>query len=121
MVASYHFKLCRAILVGFRNQLRNDGVCRDGFVGMLEGSMEREDVPAVLPFFNLTNGKGASIKVQIEGGQTFKDNLTGKLLDHTLVGLARQKELEYFEGAQRPYGSDDGNARRRSGRRTRTS
>ena len=98
MAAVYHFKFCRAILVGFRNQLRIDGICKDGFVGMLEGSMEREDVPAVLPCFNLTNGKGVSIKAQIEGGQIFKDDLTGQPLDPTLVGAARKKELEDFDG-----------------------
>ena len=27
--AIYHFKLCKAILRGFRNQLRRDGVCQD--------------------------------------------------------------------------------------------
>ena len=36
MAAIDHFKLCRAILVGFRNQLKVDGVCRDGFIGLLE-------------------------------------------------------------------------------------
>ena len=46
MAAVYHFKLCRAILVGFRKQLQKDGICRDGFVGMLE---KTEDVPPVLP------------------------------------------------------------------------
>ena len=36
MASIYHFKLCRAILVGFCRQLQADGVCKDGFVGMLE-------------------------------------------------------------------------------------
>ena len=94
----YHFKLCRAILVGFRNQLRSDGICRDGYIGMMEASMEDEDVPTVLPCFNLTNGKGISVKVQVEGGQIYKDDLTGQALDPVLVGLARKKELEYFDG-----------------------
>jgi hypothetical protein len=29
MAAIYHFKLCRAILVGFRRQLKADGICKD--------------------------------------------------------------------------------------------
>ena len=40
--AVYHFKLCKAILVGLRNQLRRDGICQDGFVGVLGSSFEHE-------------------------------------------------------------------------------
>ena len=36
MVAIYHSKLCQAILVGFRRQLKADGICKDSFVGMME-------------------------------------------------------------------------------------
>ena len=71
MAAVYHFKLCRAILVGFRNQLRRDGVCKDGFVGMLASAMEGEEVPAVLPCFHLTNNKGYILKVHIESDKVF--------------------------------------------------
>ena len=41
MAALYHFKLCRAILVGVRKQLKKDGVCKEGFVGMLEACPDR--------------------------------------------------------------------------------
>ena len=98
MAAVYHFKLCRAIRVGFRNQLRKDGVCKDGFVGMLESGMEGQDLPAVLPCFHLTNDKGSVLKVQVEGDKVFRDDLTGQLLDPELVRAARKKELEYFDG-----------------------
>ena len=37
----YHFKLCRAILLGFRDQLRADGTYTDGFVGLMESGQER--------------------------------------------------------------------------------
>ena len=40
MAAVYHFKLCRAILVGFRDQLRKDGTYTDGYVGLLESRTE---------------------------------------------------------------------------------
>ena len=57
MAAVYHFKLCRAILVGFRNQLRKDGVSKDGFVGMLESGMERHEV---WPCFHLRTTRDPS-------------------------------------------------------------
>ena len=56
MAAVYHFKLCRAILVGFRDQLRKDGTCTHGFVGLLESRTERE----TLPVYKLTDVDGAS-------------------------------------------------------------
>ena len=98
MAAVYHFKLCRAILVGFRNQLRKDGVCKDGFIGMLESGMERQEVPAVLLCFRLTNDKGSVLNVQVEGDNVFRDDLTGQLLDPELVKAARKKEMEHFDG-----------------------
>ena len=83
MAALYHFKLCRAILVGFRNQLKKDGVCKEGFVGMLEACPE--EVPATLNCYSLTSSSGHVLKVQIENDQIFKDDLTGQVLDATLV------------------------------------
>ena len=77
MAAVYHFKLRRAILVGFRKQLQKDGLCRDGFVGMLE---KTEDIPSVLPILMFSNKNGEVLKVQVEGDQIFKDDLSGQLL-----------------------------------------
>ena len=98
MAAVYHFKLCRAILVGFRNQLRKDGVSKDGFTCMLEAKMEKQEVPVGLQCFHLTNDKGSILKVQVEGGKTFLNDWTGQLLDPELVKAARKKEMEYFDG-----------------------
>ena len=42
MAAIYVFKLCKAILIGFRDQLRADGTYKDGFVGLMESGQERE-------------------------------------------------------------------------------
>ena len=50
MAAIYHFKLCRAILIGFRNQLRKDGTYVDGFVGLLESRAECERLPVYRPW-----------------------------------------------------------------------
>ena len=44
MAAVHHFKLRRAMLLGFRRQLQKDGVCKDGFIGMLEAGLERESL-----------------------------------------------------------------------------
>ena len=43
MAVMYHFKLCRAILVGFRNQLTPDGMCKEGCIGMVDLNLERSD------------------------------------------------------------------------------
>ena len=93
-----HVKFCRAILVDIRNQLRKDGGCKDGFVGMLESGMERQEVPAVLPCFHLTNDTGSVLKVQVEGDKVFRDDSTGQLLDPKLVNAAGKKEMEHFDG-----------------------
>ena len=105
MAAVYHFKLCRAILVGFRNQLRCDGAYKDGFVGMLEAGQEQETLPGnccgsvglVDSVYELRGDSGEVMKVQIEHEPVFRDDLTGQLLDPALVKLARAKELEYFD------------------------
>ena len=98
MAALYHFKICRAILVGFRNQLRADGVRKDGFVGMLEAGQEREEIPATVCCYNLTSSNGHVLKKQIDNDKTFRDGLAGQLLDPALVTVARKKELQYFDG-----------------------
>jgi hypothetical protein len=93
MAAVYHFKLCRAILVGFRRQLQKDGICKDGFIGM----MEKDHEPQQLSILSFTNNHGEVLNVQNDNGEIYKDDLTGQLLDPVLVRAARAKELEYFE------------------------
>ena len=90
MAAVYHFKLRRAILVGIRRQLQKDGLCQDGFVGMLE---KTESVPMVLTCLMFSNKRGEVLKVQVEGEQTFREDLTGQLLNPELVRAARDKEI----------------------------
>ena len=55
MAAMYHSKLCRAILVGFRRQLKSDGICKDGYVGMLEAGQENTEV-SHLPLLHIGVG-----------------------------------------------------------------
>ena len=86
MAVVYHFKLCRAILVVFRTQLQKDGLCRDGFVGMLE---KTESVPLVLPCLMFSNKHAEVLKSRVEGEQTYRDDFTGQLLNPELVRAAR--------------------------------
>ena len=81
-------------LVEFKNQLRKDGVSKDGFIGMLESRKERQEVPTVLPCFHFTNDKESVLKVQVKGDKDFWDDLTGQLLDPELVKAARKTEME---------------------------
>ena len=95
--AVYDFKLCRAILVGFRNQLRVDGIYKDGFIGILEDRGERPDL---VPMLCLTASDGSILRVQVQDSEVFKDDLTGQLSPPDLVRAARKKELEYFDGKE---------------------
>ena len=40
----YHIQFCKAILTGFRDQLRADGTYKDGFVGLMETGQQREAI-----------------------------------------------------------------------------
>ena len=127
--AIYHFKLCRAILVGFRNQLKVDGCYKDGFVGLLERNQEQEELPMrlplnlitskerdLLPIHRLTDAKGFVLNVRIEDDTVYRDDLTGQVLDATLVRAARAKEMEYFEAKVVWEVKDMGEARRVTGK-----
>ena len=70
--------------------MKKDGVCKEEFVGMLGACPD--DAPATVDCF------GRVLNVQVDNAQIFKDDLTGQLLDPTLVKAARKKELEYFDG-----------------------
>ena len=83
----YHFNLCRAILVGFRNQMKRDGFYRGGFVGMLKGGQEQEDLPKYvpmslltvkeveeLPVHQITDAKGYVLNVRIEHHPVYRDD-----------------------------------------------
>ena len=94
MAAVDAFKLCRAILVGFRNQLRKDGKYTDGFIGVME-SFDREQ--ETYDTYRLCDSSGAVFHVRVANEATYRDDLTGQLLPPELVQAARAKELEYFE------------------------
>ena len=89
----YHFKMCRAILVGFRRQLQRDGVCKDGFIGLLDARMEKTEAT---PLLHVEFGSQL-YTIEADNGPVFRDDLTGQVLDSKLVAEARKKELDFFE------------------------
>ena len=103
----YHFKLCKAILTGFRDQLSADGTYTDGFVGLMQAGQEREAMavmsvqvaPEIVDdkVYRLKDKNGSIMNVQITSEVIYRDDLTGQVLDPDLVRKARAKELEYFE------------------------
>ena len=50
------------------------------------------------PIYSLTSSAGEVLTITVENEETYKDDLTGQLLNPDLVRAARTKELEYFEG-----------------------
>ena len=112
LAAMYHLKLCRAILVGFRRQLKFDGVCKDGFVGMLDAKMEKTDVLSVFHLGTVDQIFG----IEVDGETVYRDDLTGQVLPPRPVREARQKELDFFEskGVWTKRAIDE--ARRRTGK-----
>ena len=85
MAAIYHFDLCKAILIGFRNQMTSDGKCQTGMVGMLA---EEDDTATVL-HVGMTEAQASRAEAE---GEVFHDDMTGQLLSPDLVRAARQKE-----------------------------
>ena len=79
MAAMLHFKLCCAILVGVRNQLTHDGKCKEGFIGMLDSNLERTDVTAQMPLYNIQHA-GEVFEVQSDGDAIYRDDLTGQVV-----------------------------------------
>ena len=83
--AVYHFKLCRAILVGFRAQLQADGKVMDGNVGMIDEEM----IEIPLLHVGMTE---ADVKT-IQPEDVFVDAMTGQYLNPDLVRAARKRNL----------------------------
>ena len=109
MAAIFPVRLCKAILNGFRAQLRNDGMVLDGSVGIHESGsgckrdrMEASTHPCGSPHaLDFSDGDYVEAYGQIfklDNGQgPFYDDLTKQLLPALLVKEARKKEIDYFE------------------------
>ena len=97
--AIYPFALCRAILKGFRNQLRVDGYlsARDHGVhlqNLFVDDLEQGLWPGSVP--EEESEETADVELNALGRGPC-DAITGQPLDPVLVAEARKKELEYFE------------------------
>ena len=101
--AKYPPGLCRAVLRGIRNQMREDGMLSAGCYGVQVASDDAEV---------MKNMKGPE---QGYSGK-FRDELTGQLLKDSLVREARAKELAFFCRKNVWVKVPIGEARRRSGR-----
>ena len=89
--AIYPFELCRSILRGMKNQLRKDGILKEGECGMLGANFIDEDSAAAT---NWDAGLCEVLAVALKS--KYKDAQTGQPLEEGRVAAARREELEYF-------------------------
>ena len=108
----YHFKLCRAILVGLYRKQQHDGKWRDGFIGMIVSGMEKCEVAPVLQI----SYSDMVFEARVDNEPIVRDDLTGQVLDHVLVKAARKKELDFFEAKGVWVKKAIDEARRRTGK-----
>ena len=95
--AVYPMKLCKAILVGCRNQLRHDGRLTLGIVGIQHDPFDdMSDLQLERRAERLLAFAIHDSTEQAEKEKVFRDDLTGQVLVPALVHAARRKELEYF-------------------------
>ena len=70
--------------MGFRKQLNWDGLCRDGFVGMISNAWGDHGMLHGGPR-ELVCSSGAVLNMDIAGEQVYFDDLTGQPLNAALV------------------------------------
>ena len=91
--AIYSFGMCKAILVGFRNQLRVDGRLVLGIVGVQRPEETMSDVDLM----HIYRAQGNEVELDsAEQDEVFTDAIAGQRLNAELVRAARREELEYF-------------------------
>ena len=96
--AIYPFRLCRAILKGFRDQMVVDGRLQPGSVGLNSVFLDERDVDSSI--LSIGNRYGELLKVKVENEEIFLDDLTGHKLDPSLVRKAREMEMDYVRSKQ---------------------
>ena len=100
MAAVYSVKRCRAILVGFRNQLRAGVKFQDGFVGIM-GSFDKEQ--ELFDTHRISDSSGAIFHVNFAHDESvYRDDISGQMLPPELVRAARAKEFDYL-GAKKVW------------------
>ena len=94
--AIYPFVLCKAILKGFRNQMKADCIMGNGAFGIHPRGMFDEDENFDLRALDDEELEEAEV-YGVQDEKVYRDTTTGQLLDPILVKEARRKELQYFE------------------------
>lgn len=94
--AIFPFKLCKAILKGYRRQLIEDGRLTLGVVGIQQPETELTDRQIEQRCCRLLNLEVEHQVLLSEGEPQFKDAITGQVLRPDLVREARRREMEYF-------------------------
>lgn len=92
--AIYPFELCRATLVGFRNQMIADARLRPGSVG-LSCVMFGGEPKAVEELYTFGDRQGNLLKMAITSDEKFIDDHTGQPLDPIVCRAARKKEMDF--------------------------
>ena len=94
----YPEKLCRAILMGCRRQLIEDGRLVLGIVGIQYPEREASDRDLEKMCARAASSEVENMEVlKLKGAvaATFKDSITGQTLRTDLVHAARREEMEY--------------------------
>ena len=92
----YPFELCKAILMGCRRQLIDDGRLALGVIG-IQRPEESFSEKQLIHVANLYLDADMDVQAGLaEKKDQFNDSLTGQPLNADLVRAARRKELEYF-------------------------
>lgn len=106
--AVYPSQLCKAIFPGLKHQLIFDGRIAKSSCGILEQYYAIDDSKVEqlcaemfgLDYLNVNVCSFAICVNNIDGGrrpEIFRDSVTGRVLDPTLVRIARRKEMKYFK------------------------
>ena len=103
--AIYPFDLCKAILVGLREQLKSDGLMSDNVVGMHpvnaiqaeDKTIVATDVEMLLMEFEVDPVLAMTAKGEkFQSEKVYRDAMTGQVLVPELVKQARAEEMKYF-------------------------
>ncbi len=120
--AIYPFDLCRAILEGARQQLRDDDRLTTGvYCIMPRPDAHLTDVQLerrVKRLMHITDGydDAEAMATTVTGAGQYRDAITGQPLDPDMVRAARRKELEYFNSKHVWDVRDRAEALRRQGK-----
>ena len=98
--AIYPFELCKAMITGFRNPMLVDGRLSRGSAGLnciMRDDLEDEGPTDLQGVLVAENSYSLILKLQVENGEVFLEDLTGQRLDPALVKAARKLEMDFVK------------------------